>query len=233
MTQQVQQEQDQKTPQDSSTATEQPKRKPRIEKMAAWAIGGLLVLSAFQLMGGNDQQGESANQPQAPRSAAQSEQVAQAKPEAKQVEAEPAPTPKPAPKTFAVGQEAQLSDSAWNVYKAYPTTQLKDVFHIDPPKQGNFVVANFTFRNDGREAVTLDTMHMTLTDDQGRTYEPDTDTFSYIPTEKDIFLTQVNPGVTQDGMVIFTVAPDAQGFTFHGQDMDFWSDKEAKIDLGF
>jgi Domain of unknown function (DUF4352) len=101
------------------------------------------------------------------------------------------------------------------------------------PKQGNFIIVDFLFTNNGDEAVTLDSASLSLLDADGRTSEPDTDTFGYIPPDKDVFLNQVNPGVTDDGQVIFTVAPGAAGFTLEVGDAAFFSDENARIDLGF
>jgi hypothetical protein len=100
-------------------------------------------------------------------------------------------------------------------------------------KQGNFVVVDFTFTNQSNEAVTLDSISLPLHDSKGRVYEADTDTFGYITAEKDIFLTQVNPGVTQEGQVIYSVAPDASGFVLHAGDLEFFGTDEVKITLGF
>jgi hypothetical protein len=81
------------------------------------------------------------------------------------------------------------------VNDAYYTTELPDIFGIDPPKEGNFVVVDFTLTNQRNEAVTLDQSHLILKDSTGNTYQADTDTFSFIPVEKDIFLTQINPDI--------------------------------------
>ena len=147
---------------------------------------------------------------------------------------EPKPKPEPKPKReYAVGQLAPVGDVEWRVTQAYPTKLLEDSYGIDPPKRGNFVVVQFQFANNRAESVTLAQMHMALIDSQGREFEPDVETIGYIPPEKDIFLEQVNPGVTERGMVIFTVAPDAGGFTFRGDDLDFWEDRMANVALGF
>jgi hypothetical protein len=50
---------------------------------------------------------------------------------------------------------------------------------------------------------------------------------------KDIFMEQVNPGVTKQGETIFTVAPDASDFILKAGDTDMFADKNAYIDLGF
>ncbi len=45
---------------------------------------------------------------------------------------------------------------------------------------------------------------MKLVDKDGRGFDPDTDAFGYMPDDKNIFLDQVNPGVTKDGEVGLT-----------------------------
>lgn len=93
---------------------------------------------------------------------------------------------------------------------------------------------DFRFKNDSSEAKTLTPTILKLIDEDGRESDADTDTFSYIPQEKDIFLEQVNPGVTEDGQVIFSVAPDASGFKLQLRGTSFFSLEEPKeIALGF
>lgn len=65
------------------------------------------------------------------------------------------------------------------------------------------------FTNIGSESKTLPQNALKLLDLDGRESDPDTDTFGYIPNERNIFLEQVNPGVTEEGEVIFSVAPGA------------------------
>ncbi len=97
----------------------------------------------------------------------------------------------------------------------------------------NFVVVDFNLTNNGSQAVTLDRVSTALLDSQGRESEPDPDIFGYIDSNKDIFLENVNPGVTRQGEVIFTVAQDAQGFRFRAGDAAFFSSEEGYVDLGF
>jgi hypothetical protein len=135
-------------------------------------------------------------------------------------------------KMATVGQEVRAGDMLWVVNDAYYTTELPDIFGIAPPKEGNFVVVDFTLTNQRNEAVTLDQSHLILKDSTGNTYQADTDTFSFIPVEKDIFLTQINPDVAQEGRVIFSVGPDAQGFVLTLDDLELLEDAQAKVDLG-
>ena len=84
----------------------------------------------------------------------------------------------------------------------------------------------------GDEAVTLDSASLALLDAGGRAFEPDTDTVSYIPQDKDVSLNEMSPGVTLDGRVTFTVAPDAD-FTLEVEDVALLSGENARTDLGF
>jgi hypothetical protein len=67
---------------------------------------------------------------------------------------------------------------------------------------------------------------------QGRTHETDPDASMYVNPNKDLFLNQVNPGVTKEGRAIFDVAPDAKGLILRAGDTEVFSDKNAYINLG-
>ncbi len=140
-----------------------------------------------------------------------------------------------AAKVARIGETVRVGDAEWTVTYATRKSELrqKGFGQFGESKQGDFVVMDFTFTNLANDAVTLDTISLPLHDNQGRQYEADTDTFGYIPVEKDIFLNQVNPGVTQEGRIIYSVAPDASGFTVHAGDLSLFGSEEAKIALGF
>ena len=52
------------------------------------------------------------------------------------------------------------------------------------------------------------------------------------PTDRNIFLENVNPGVTDLGQAIFTVVPDATGFELELGDADLLSDDHIIVPLG-
>ena len=131
----------------------------------------------------------------------------------------------------SIGDPVKAGKVEWTVTNARQVTELKSSF--GGRKQGNFVIVDFDFTNGTNESVTLDTASLTLIDGQGRKFESDTDTSEYVPMNKDIFLEQVNPGVTKQGETIFTVAPDASNFVLKAGDTDMFSDEDAYIDLGF
>jgi hypothetical protein len=157
-------------------------------------------------------------------------------PEPAQQAAEPEPEPEPpAAQTVAIGEPLAVGDVAWVVTNATTANQLsqEEFGDFGETKQGNFVIVDFEFTNNSSESLTLDTLSITLIDSQGRESNPDTDSFGYVPQELDPFLTQVNPGVTQPGRVIFTVAPGASGFKLKLGDAAFFGAEEGFVNLGF
>jgi hypothetical protein len=138
--------------------------------------------------------------------------------------------PKPNPE-YTVGQTAKVGNVEWTVTDAYLTNQLKSEFGTQ--KRGRFVVVDFTFTNNRPEEVTLDPeLHMILRDAQGREFGTDFDAWEFVPTDLNIFLEPVNPGVSTDGRVIYQVPSDAQGFTLTLDDVEMMEDKSAVFDLG-
>jgi hypothetical protein len=95
------------------------------------------------------------------------------------------------------------------------------------------VIVDFNFTNRSGEPITLAQQSLALIDNSGNKSEPDTDTFGYIPSDRNIFLEQVNPGVTKQGQVIFSVAPNASGYRLQAGDADMWTNENGYVDLGF
>lgn len=133
--------------------------------------------------------------------------------------------------TVALNQPVTVGNLEWTVIDAQRASSLRSEFL--PSKQGNFVVVDFNLLNQGNEAITFTSNSLSLEDNQGRTAEPDTDTFGYIEPERNILLERLNPGVTRQGRVIFSVAPDASGFTLQVGDAEVISDENGYVDLGF
>lgn len=132
--------------------------------------------------------------------------------------------------TAGIGEPLRVGGITWVVQDAKTVTELTSSY--EKPVRGDFVVVNFTFTNEGKEAATLDTTSMTLIDSEGRKNEADPDKFGYIPDDRNIFLENVNPGVTDQGQAIFTVASGSTGFELELGDADLFSDVHGTVPLG-
>ncbi|WP_119070425.1 DUF4352 domain-containing protein [Rubrobacter indicoceani] len=139
-----------------------------------------------------------------------------------------------APQAVPVGQNLDVGEVSWVVNGAEETTSLQSQFgELGENREGSFVVVDFTFTNNGSEAVTLDTVSMALVDGQDRRFEADPDAFEFIEEGRNIFLEQVNPGVSREGTAIFTVSPDAGDFTLELGDAQMFSDRTGSVRLEF
>jgi hypothetical protein len=123
------------------------------------------------------------------------EKAKEAQPQAEKQKPEPQ-------KKYSVGQTAKVANVESTVTDAYLTDQLKSGFGTQ--KRGRFVVVDFTFTNNRDEEVTLDPeLHMILKDSQGREFGTDVDAWEFVPTNLNIFLEPVNPGLSKDGRVVY------------------------------
>lgn len=128
-----------------------------------------------------------------------------------------------------IAEPADVGDVTWEVTSAEQTNRLRSPIEN---RNGDFVVVDFTFTNNSDEPVTLDSASLAILDAEGRTFETDPETSTFVPTRLDPFLDSVNPGVPQPGRVIFTVAPDAEDLVLRAGDTDIVSDEEGYVNLG-
>jgi hypothetical protein len=132
-----------------------------------------------------------------------------------------------------LGENVDVGDASWYITSAEPTNQLDDRFGVTTPKQGELVVVNFRFTNNGTESTTPTQNDMALLASDGRRFDLDTDTLRYVPNDKNIFLKQVKPKTAEDGEVIFSVSPDASGYKLELSNTNSNTGDEAYVNLGF
>ena len=134
-----------------------------------------------------------------------------------------------------IGQPVRVGEVTWTVANARQVSEIREkgLGQFGQTKRGNFVIVDFNFTNNSSEAVTLDSASLSLIDSSGNKSEVDPDFSSYVPANKDIFLENVNPDVSRQGEVIFTVASGASGFKLQVGDTNMFSGKNGYVDLGF
>lgn len=165
---------------------------------------------------------------EAARARQEEEEAAQA-----QEEAEPPPEEEQ-PEAVPVGTPVTAGDLEWTVTNAAQSTELVSQFgEFGTNKTGNFVIVDFTVMNTGSEAVYVPSESLVLLDSENREFQTDTDSFEYVPPDKNILIEQINPGVSGDGQVIFSVAPGASGFTLRLGDASFFGTETGLVNLGF
>jgi len=196
-------------------------------------IGIIVLIVLFTIFAGNRDE-ETATSSQQDTSVEESEESADVEEDAPKNDARQKEESKGT--SAQIGETVTVGDASWVVTDAYPTNQIDDTYGgVLPDKQGNFVVVDFRFTNDGNETKTLHQQAVQLIDSAGRESDPDTDTFGYIPQERNIFLEQVNPGVSKNGQVIFSVAPGGSGYKLQLKDTNLLQRErnQAEVDLGF
>ncbi len=130
---------------------------------------------------------------------------------------------------YQPGDEVVAGNLTWTITEARKADTLTSVSGFTAPKQGNFVVVDFDLRNTSNSAQTVTSNSIKLKDTDGNESEPDNETFDYIENDKQLILEQINPGVSNEGEVIFSVAPDATGFQI---ELGTGSQR-GLVDLGF
>ena len=140
-------------------------------------------------------------------------------------------TPKGEQAAVSVGEPVTVGDVVWQVSNARQVNQLTAQFA--DPKQGNFVVVNFSFTNNGNEPATLDNEPLPLIDSEGRKFKTEADLIRYVPRDRNVFLERVNRGVTREGQAIFQGAAGASGFKLQAGDTNPFTDENGYVDLGF
>ena len=126
-----------------------------------------------------------------------------------------------------MGDPVKAGDLTWTVTNAIQQTQRND---LGERRTGNFIVVDLAVRNNGDEAITVDSASLAILDAQGRVHEADTDAF--VPSGLDLFLKQINPGVTEQARVVFKIAPDARGLVLRLGGSDPFTDTNGYVNLG-
>ena len=132
-------------------------------------------------------------------------------------------------KAAPIGETVAAGNVEWTVQSVQQVTELKS---LGQRKRGNFIVVDLIFKNNDDEPATLDSSSLAILDDKGRTSKTDPDAPMYVPTNQDLFLNQVNPGVSKQGRAIFSVAPDAKGLILRAGDTNPFGGEDAYVDLG-
>ena len=129
----------------------------------------------------------------------------------------------------SMGETVVVGDVAWAVTDVEESDILVSRMGSE---EGNFVIVDLTFQNNSNQDITFATPFITLVDGDGREFEPDIENnFFHVEPENNMFAAHVEPGMTKEGKVIFSVEPDSSGLQLRVGEAKFASDESASIDL--
>lgn len=171
------------------------------------AFFGLIVVAAI-FVGGEDD-GESKNSNQSSNSSKSSEG-----------------NKEEAATTVGIGQGLEVSDVIFTANSVSEETSIGDQYYSDEPAEGAiFKVVEVTIKNDGKEALTIDSSFFKLLAD-GAEYSP----FQSLAIDDTFFLEQINPGLSKTGKVLFEVPTGISTAQLHVQ-TGFWGTETGTINI--
>ncbi len=129
----------------------------------------------------------------------------------------------------SIGEIVVVGDVAWAVTDTLESDILVSRLGRE---EGNFVIVDLTFQNNSNQDITFATPFVTLVDGEGREFEADIEyNFTHVEPENNMFAAHVQPGVTKEGKIIFSIEPDSSGLQLRVGEAKFASDESASIDL--
>lgn len=115
--------------------------------------------------------------------------------------------------TAKMGETVQSGDLAFTVNGVKEYQSLGNSF-TSKDAQGIFKVVSLKIENVGKETKTIDSSMIKLTDSEGRTFERSIDgqtAKGLAQGQVDLFLQQVQPGLSMNGEIVFDVPETAEG----------------------
>lgn len=112
------------------------------------------------------------------------------------------------PQLKKIGQPLKVGDLVFTVNSAASTKTLKSPLGN---KSGDFLVVTLTIKNESKEAVMINMSFFKLIGPDGAEYETDEDSLMYVDAQKNFFLKNINPNLSKQGTVIFSVPAGLSG----------------------
>ncbi len=136
-----------------------------------------------------------------------------------------------------IDEPCDLGPSAVTITKV-ERTDFIDISY-DEPLTGNYVIVDYDYTSHRSQPVSTpyDRQPFVLEDSKGRTYYENTDATNAEAIDREVNIPggseDIQPEVKTDGLVIFSVAPDAKGFELRIADLVTPREgKVARLDIG-
>ncbi|MGG3853123.1 DUF4352 domain-containing protein [Caldifermentibacillus hisashii] len=175
----------------------------KIGKFILWVVGIFIILGVIGALMGDDGDSTKGNNSTTASSKVDSEVKNTDQKEEKKVQ--------------AIGEKVEVGKLAYTVSNVETTNELKsDNEYIEPATtDGQFVVIDIEAFNNDKETRMVDSSMFKIKDNQGREFEPttDTDVMMVLGDFADFFLQDINPGISKTGKLVFELPSDANNFS--------------------
>lgn len=136
-------------------------------------------------------------------------------------------TPEQTPATYKIGDRVVVGDRAYTVTDVKTTAFVGDEY-TKREAVGVYALISMTIENIGKESSTMISSDVKIVDDQGRTFESDSN--AWIALKDNILLKQIQPGLPVKGETVFDV-PKGINATLQVTDGGLFTDP-VSISLG-
>ena len=198
-------------------------KKPFYKKVWFWVLA-VIVVAGIGGMGGE----EEGSEPEAKPVASNETKATEDKKEEPKAEVEA--------KTYGVGDVVTVGDVEYTLNSVEIADSLGNEYLSATP-QGKYLVVNLTVKNNGNEALLVDSSLFTLKDGE-KTFEADSEGSMYANQDESgnsigFFLEEMNPDISMDGTIAFDVSEEqANSQTTQLQvSTGFWGTETELINL--
>lgn len=188
----------------------------KIGKILLWVLGIILILGVIGAMLGEDTE----NQQAEPASSIQTEEVETETDSESATEQEVEATEEDREEgnneVYGIGDYVEVGKLAYTVHSVETTNILEsDNQFIDPATtDGQFVIVEIEAFNNDSETRMVDSSMFKLIDDQGREFNTstDTDVMMVLDESLNLFLQDINPGISKTGKLVFELPNDVTSY---------------------
>lgn len=188
----------------------------KIGKILLWVLGIILILGVIGAMLGEDTE----NQQAEPASSIQTEEVETETDSESATEQEVEATEEDGEEgnneVYGIGDYVEVGKLAYTVHSVETTNILEsDNQFIDPATtDGQFVIVEIEAFNNDSETRMVDSSMFKLIDDQGREFNTstDTDVMMVLDESLNLFLQDINPGISKTGKLVFELPNDVSSY---------------------
>lgn len=188
----------------------------KIGKILLWVLGIIMILGVIGAMLGEDTE----NQQAEPASSIQTEEVETETDSESATEQEVEATEEDGEEgnneVYGIGDYVEVGKLAYTVHSVETTNILEsDNQFIDPATtDGQFVIVEIEAFNNDSETRMVDSSMFKLIDDQGREFNTstDTDVMMVLDESLNLFLQDINPGISKTGKLVFELPNDVSSY---------------------